>query len=140
MKRIMACLLLIISLAGCSTVGQIEDVIAWTHQTVGEVKAQVADLTGKYEALKANQDAKMADLEKLIGHAVDADGNGQVDVEEAKNALLEAGKKQPTSLFDPSLWITLVLALLGVHTTKTAGGVALRKLRDHVTKSAVPAP
>jgi hypothetical protein len=112
--RCVILMLALIWLPSCQTVQKADDVLAW-------VKGKTEVLDTKIENLKANQEARVAKFEGIVG-AWDRDGDGSVSVSEAKAVVADAAKTPDGRrvLLDPEFWAGLSAAVLGLYGAKRA--------------------
>lgn len=121
---------------GCATVRKVDDVLVWTKEKLATVDSTIATVKEKYDAkiaqIEEKQAKDVAELEGKLGHALDADGNGKVDLEEAKQAYVDLAKGAITDpakrdvLMDPNTLLTILMALLGVGGGAAGMGVMNR--------------
>lgn len=131
-KKLLAITLVGLSLfglTGCQSIAQIEEVIAYTHDSVQEIQKQITEL-------KQDQETRVAELEAKLGHPLDANQDGKFDMKEASGTVKDLAAKGDPSIFDLSTYLTLIMALLTMGGSKTAGNAIMDKLKKHVSQSA----
>jgi hypothetical protein len=111
-------------------------VLAWTNHKFQKIDETLANVTTHVGELKAEQESNMSNLESVIGHAVDANGDGRVNLSEAKQVVTElasgAAAGDPASkdaLFDSGTFLSLLAALLGFGAAAKGGNTLLDKMK-----------
>ena len=130
--RWIALMLMLTSLAGCSTVKRADDILAWTQE-------KITKLDGKIDEVSANLAETRAESEALIG-AWDADGDGVFTKEEAKRVIKDTAKGAILSpekrklLFDPELWGAIAASLTAVGGGLLAKNKLAKNKAEHEEK------
>jgi len=116
--------------------------LVWTKDKLATVDSTIAGVKEKYDTKIAEIEAKQAEdvaaLESKLGHALDSDGNGKVDLAEAKQAYIDLAKGAVTdpakreALMDPNTLLTILMALLGVG----GGAAGMGALNKNTAKKA----
>ena len=126
MRNLLLVILLISSLGACSTINKVDKAVAWANQKFDQIDAKIEDAKDFTAEKVAKIEADQAEFEKRTG-AWDKDGDGFVDVPEAKTVVKEIVQdpKRWDLLLNPELWAALLGAAgIGVLGKK---GIDLRK-------------
>ncbi len=144
MNSVLLLVVMVFGTVGCGTLSKANDVLSWANTKFAQVDSTIAGVKEKYDAkiakIELKQAQDVAKLEVQLGHALDLDANGKVDLAEAKQAYMDlirgamAGdQEKKEALFDPTTLLTILMSLLGVGGV----GTALHKSNKNGTQKAV---
>jgi len=124
MRALLILTLSVTLLCGCSSIGKVQDVVAWVSEKHGEMKATIQEQDDKLTA--------MADRVVAVHGSLDTNGNGEIDADEKmaviKDTVARAAAGDPDAKDWLKSWEFWVLVLGGGPTVLGMGSVARKKL------------